>query len=142
MKVSELIANFKTALAAGISAATIESARTVSDAVERVASHSSARPLIVLCPGGRQPLQTQGHVGALGGVVRQTIQVWVAASNGIAKRGDALTELADLAEETETACLAAEGDWQDPRLEGSDPAQLPDGYPLDAWLIRVSVIKE
>lgn len=142
MRISELIEGFKCALAAEFPDMTVETAKTVSAAVERCASYSAHRPLIVLAPGGRIPLDTQGNLGRLGGVVRQTVQVWTAAGGGIAKRGEAMMDLADLVEDIEDALLDAEGDWQDPRLEGSDPAQLPDGYPLDAWLTRVSVIKE
>lgn len=142
MTISELIESFRSSLIAAFPNATVEKATTVSAAIERVAAYSSSKPLLVLTPGNRVPLQTGGNLGHLGGVVRQTVQVWAAASRGIARRGEVATELADLVEEVEGALLVADGDWQDPRLEGSEPSQLPNGYPLDAWLIRVSVIKE
>lgn len=141
MTITELTANFTQALAAAFPDATVEVARSVQATLERVASYAAQKPLLVLCPGRREPAETLGNIAAYGGVARQSVQVWVAATGGIARRGAATLALADLVEEVESACLAADGDWTDPRWDGSDPAQLPDGYPLDAWLIRISVIK-
>lgn len=141
MTISELTQNFTCALREAFPDAVVETAKTVSEAVGRVASYTSNKPLLVACPGRREPAETQGRLAAYAGVARQTVQVWVSASAGIARRGEAAVALADLVEEVEDACLAAGGDWTDPRWDGSDPAQLPDGYPLDAWLVRISVIK-
>lgn len=137
MKISAIIASFRDALATAFPDAAVEDAKTVQTAIECVAS--AIRPLIVLTPGPRAPAQLLGSCGQYGGVANQTVLIFVAAPAGIVARGEKYLELADLAAEVEAAALNTEGDWTFPRWEASEPATLPGGFPLDAWLIKLSV---
>jgi hypothetical protein len=139
MKISDITAAFRDSLKTAFPDADVTDSKTIQQAIERVAT-ASGRPVITLTPGRRDPAQLAGSMGSFGGVARQSVQIYIGAAGGIAKRGEARLALADLAAEVESAALSAEGDWDDPRWDGSEPASLPDGYPLDAWLIRVSVL--
>lgn len=135
---SAAISRFAEVLSAAFPDVPVEQAKTVQRAVERVAA-ASGRPLIVLTPGRRDPAQLQGSMGNYGRVLSQQVMAYVAMPSGIARRGETEVELADFVTEVESALLTAEGDFTDVRFDGSEPATLPDGYPLEAWLIRVSL---
>ena len=139
MTISSIVSAFRDSLKTAFPDAEVTDSKTVQQAIERVAT-ASGRPVITLTPGRRDPAQLAGGMGSFGGVARQSLQIYIGAAGGIANRGAARLALADLAAEVESAALSAEGDWDDPRWDGSEPASLPDGYPLDAWLIRVSVL--
>lgn len=138
MRISEIVDLLAESLAKAFPDAEVTHSKTITRAIERVAS-PSGKPVITLTPGRRDAAQLAGNLGEYGGVAKQQILIYVGALAGIAKRGKTQLALADLVAEVETAALNCGGDWTDPRWEGSEPAQLPDGYPLDAWLIRVSV---